>query len=123
MSFFYLSGLAILRTSFTVRGRWFIFRKLQLIASDIYLLSLPLSLKLAAFILLAIVSLDDFGLCLALFITLSFVRRGCRLFSFDVIPALILTIIFMCYTWFTGLEIVYSLGRLVSLEFHFVVFP
>jgi len=55
-SFFYLSVLAIFFTSFTVVGRWFIYRKLQLIASDIYLLSLPLSLKLVVFILSAVVS-------------------------------------------------------------------
>ena len=66
-------------------GRWFIFRKLQLIASDIYLLSLPLPLKLVAFIISQIVlSLGDFGMCLVLFITLSFVLRGCLLFKFDI---------------------------------------
>ena len=55
--------------SFTVVGGLFIFRKLQLIASDIHLLSLHFSLKLVAFILSAIVvSLGDFGICLALFI-------------------------------------------------------
>ena len=123
--FFDLSGLAIFRTSFTVVGRWFIFRKLHLIASDMYLFFLSLSLTLVVFILSAIVSLGDFGICSALFITLSFVLRGCPLFNFDIRASPQLNyylLCIMCHTWITGLEIVCSLDSLASLEFPFVVF-
>jgi hypothetical protein len=98
----YLSivGLLIFLTSFTLVGRWFIFRKLQVIASDIFLFSCPLSLKLVVFKLSAIVekvSLGDFAICLALFIILSFVLHGHPLFNFGIpAPILLLSFVSLC---------------------------